>query len=131
MEDKNKKEYKKFYQLDIWKEGFELVKEIFEVTRKYPKEEKYSLISQTRRSSNSVIANTAEAHGRYYFKDKIRVMYIVRGEIEETQSHLWVAYSQNYIEKEKWLDLEKRYEQVKIKVNNQINNWHKQKDKKK
>ncbi len=125
-----KSQYKKFYQTDIWKEGFELVKEIYEITKCYPEDERFSLISQTRRSSNSIIANIAEGHGRFYFKDKIRVMYIVRGELEETQSHLWVAYSQKYIHKEKWLELEKRYEKLKIKVNNQINNWHKQKDKK-
>ncbi|MBI2436337.1 MAG: four helix bundle protein [Candidatus Magasanikbacteria bacterium] len=58
------------------------------------------------------MANIAEAHGRYFFKDKIRVMYIVRGEIEETQSHLWVAYSQKYIDKDTWLDIEKRYDKL-------------------
>lgn len=125
------KGYKKFYQLDVWQDGFELMKEIYEISSKYPDEEKYSLISQSRRSANSVIANTAEAHGRYHFKDKIRIYYIVRGEIEETQSHLWVAYSQKYIEKEKWLDLERRYEKVKIRVNNQINDWHSQDERKK
>ena len=124
-------DYKKFYQLDVWQEGFELMKEIYEISSKYPDEEKFALISQSRRSANSVIANTAEAHGRYHFKDKIRIYYIVRGEIEETQSHLWVAYSQKYIKKEKWLGLEKRYEKVKIRVNNQINGWHNQDKKKK
>ena len=128
MEDK--KQYKKFYQTDIWQEGFDLVKEVYKATKNYPDDEKFALTSQTRRSSNSIIANTAEAHGRFYFKDKIRVFYIVRGELEETQSHLWLAYSQDYIKKEKWLELEKRYENLKIKINNQINNWHKQKDKK-
>ncbi len=121
--------YKKFYQTDIWQEGFELVKEVYNITKNYPEEEKFSLISQTRRSSNSIVANTAEAHGRFHFKDKIRVFYIVRGEVEETQSHLWIAYSQKYVKKEKWLELEKRYEQLKIKINNQINDWHRQKDK--
>lgn len=125
-----KKQYKKFYQTDIWKEGFELTKEVYNITKDYPDNERFALISQTRRSSNSIIANTAEAHGRFYFKDKIRVFYIVRGELEETQSHLWLAYSQNYIKKDKWLELEQRYEKLKIKINNQINDWHKQKDKK-
>ncbi|OGH86222.1 MAG: hypothetical protein A2493_00735 [Candidatus Magasanikbacteria bacterium RIFOXYC12_FULL_33_11] len=120
------KDYKKFYQTDIWQMAFELLKTIYNLTKKYPEEEKYSLISQTRRSSNSILANTAEAHGRFYFKDKIRVMYIVRGELEETQSHLWVAYSQKYINKEDFLKLGKDYENLKVKINNQINNWHEQ-----
>ncbi|MFA7314895.1 MAG: four helix bundle protein [Candidatus Magasanikbacteria bacterium] len=120
------KDYKKFYQTDIWKSAFELLKTVYNLTKKYPDEEKYSLFSQTRRSSNSVLANIAEGHGRFFFKDKIRVMYIVRGELEETQSHLWVAYSQKYIKKEEWLKIEKDYETLKVKINNQINNWHTQ-----
>ena len=119
-----------FKDLKIWQKAFDLDLQVRALTKKYPKEEKYALVSQSRRSANSVIANTAEAHGRYHFKDKIRIYYIVRGEIEETQSHLWVAYSQKYIEKKRWLGLEKRYEKVKIRVNNQINDWHNQ-DKKK
>lgn len=78
----------KFYQLDIWKEGHKLLMEIYKITEVYPKEERYGLISQTRESANSVIANIAEARGRYYYADKIRVLYIARGEIQETQSHL-------------------------------------------
>lgn len=93
---------------------------------KFPEVEKYALTSQIRRSSNSILANSAEAHGRFYFKDKIRVMYIVRGELEETQSHLWVAYSQKYINNEEFLQIGKEYENLKVKINNQINNWHTQ-----
>ncbi|OIO18262.1 MAG: hypothetical protein AUJ23_04055 [Candidatus Magasanikbacteria bacterium CG1_02_32_51] len=120
------KDYKKFYQTDIWKIAFELLKKVYKLTLKFPDAEKYALTSQLRRSSNSILANTAEAHGRFYFKDKIRVFYIVRGELEETQSHLWVAYSQKYIDKGEFLKVEKDYENLKVKINNQINNWHTQ-----
>ncbi|MDD2656550.1 MAG: four helix bundle protein [Patescibacteria group bacterium] len=120
------KDYKKFYQTDIWQIAFDLLKKVYSLSLKFPEVEKYALTSQIRRSSNSILANSAEAHGRFYFKDKIRVMYIVRGELEETQSHLWVAYSQKYINKEDFLKLGKDYENLKVKINNQINNWHEQ-----
>lgn len=115
-------EYKKFYQMELWKEAFELQKQIFEITKDFPNKEEYGLISQLNRSSNSVLANLAESHGRYHYLDKIRVLYIVRGEIEETQSHVIVAKSRNYIIREKQIELVNKYEEVKMKVNKYINN---------
>ena len=115
-------EYKKFYQMDLWQEAFELQKQIFEITKDFPNKEEYGLTSQFNRSANSVLANLAEPHGRYHFLDKIRVLYIVRGEIEETQSHIIVAKSRNYISREKQVELVNKYEGVKMKVNKYINN---------
>ncbi len=82
---------KGFYDLNIWKKGYALLMEIYKITAAFPKEEKYGLATQIRRSANSVIANIAEAHGRYYFADKARVLYTSRGECEETRNHLRVA----------------------------------------
>lgn len=115
-------EYKKFYQMELWKEAFELQKQIFEITKDFPNKEEYGLISQLNRSSNSILANLAESHGRYHYLDKIRVLYIVRGEIEETQSHVIVAKSRNYIIREKQIELVNKYEEVKMKVNKYISN---------
>jgi four helix bundle protein len=112
--------YHKFYEMEIWKERFGLQKEIFELTRSFPKDEKYGLISQINDSSNSVIANIAESHGRYHFADKIRVLYIVRGEIEETQSHLLVASSRNYCLREQSVLIINKYEKLKMKLNSYI-----------
>jgi len=120
------KSYKRFYQTDIWQIAFELLKKVYSLSLKFPDAEKYALTSQIRRSFNSVLANVAKNHGRFYFKDRIRVFYIVRGELKETQSHLWVAYSQKYINKDEFLQTEKNYENLKVKINNQINNWHEQ-----
>ena len=119
---------KKFYELNIWKKGYELLMKVYEVTGKYPPEEKYGLVPDTRRSANSVIANIAEAHGRYYFADKVRVLYISRGEAEETQSHLRVALGRNYISKDDFEYLDNEYEGLKIGINNYIQSISKQKD---
>ena len=98
-----------FRDLTIWQGGQELLIEIYKITAQYPKEEKYGLVSDTRRSANSIIANIAEAHGRYYYADRARVLYTARGEAEETRSHLSVALAQKYIEKEKFNYLDKKY----------------------
>lgn len=49
---------KGFETLDIWKKGFELLMEIYRISSRFPKEEKYSLTNQIRDAANSVIANT-------------------------------------------------------------------------
>jgi four helix bundle protein len=89
-----------FYDLNIWKKGYALLMEIYKITATFPKEEKYGLSRQMRDSSNSVIANIAEAHGRYYFSDKARVLYTSRGECEETRSHLRAALGLKYINRD-------------------------------
>lgn len=110
----------KFYDLEIWKEGYKLLMEVYEITITFPKEENFALTSQIRRSANSVIANIAEAHGRYYFADKIRTLYTSRAEAEEVQSHLKVALGRKYINPEKFKELDERYEKLAKKINNYI-----------
>lgn len=124
------KEYKKFYEMDIWKEAYGLQKHVFDFTQSYPKDERFGLVSQTNDSANSVVANIAESHGRFYYADKIRVLYTVRGELEETQSHLMVAFSRQYINKEACNKTINDYENLKKRINNYINNLWNQKNEK-
>jgi four helix bundle protein len=101
---------KGFYDLNIRKKGYELLMQIYGITQRLPKEEKYGLSAQMRDSGNSVIANIAEAHGRYYFADKARVLYTFRGECEETRSHLRVAFGLKYIDAKVFNNLDGEYE---------------------
>jgi four helix bundle protein len=99
-----------FYDLNIWKKGYALLMEIYKITTTFPKQEKYGLSSQMRHSANSIIANIAEAQGRYYFADKARILYTSRGECEETRSHLRVALGLKYIDTEVFASLDQEYE---------------------
>jgi four helix bundle protein len=101
---------KGFDELNIWKKGYELIMKIYEITATFPKEEKYGLTKQMRNAANSVISNIAEAHGRYYYADKARVLYTSRGECEETRSHLRVALGLKYITKKVFNYLDEEYE---------------------
>jgi four helix bundle protein len=112
--------YKKFYENTIWQQGANLLEKIYYITKDFPSDEKYALKSQIRRSSNSVIANIAESHGRFFYKDKIRVLYISRGEVEETRSHLLIAKKLNYINNECYEKLEEEYEKLIININSYI-----------
>jgi four helix bundle protein len=64
-----------FRDLEIWQEAHALRIEIYEVSTDFPGEEKYNLISQIRSSSTSVADLIAEAHGRYHYADKAKVLY--------------------------------------------------------
>ena len=101
---------KGFYELNIWKKGYALLLEIYKITAGFPKEEKFGLSKQMRDSANSIIANIAESHGRYYFADKTRILYTSRGECEETRSHLRVALGLKYINKKVFTYLDEEYE---------------------
>ncbi len=69
----------------------QLVKEIYILTKKYPKEELYGLISQTRRAAVSISANIAEGIGRQYKKDTIQFLHIARGSGYELDTLLNIA----------------------------------------
>jgi len=89
---------KKFYELDAWKKGHELVLEIYKLTRNFPKEETYGIVSQLRRASSSVTANIAEGFARYHFKDKTRFYYQSRGSMAEVQNFLLLAKDLEFID---------------------------------
>lgn len=116
-----------FYDLNIWKKGFELLLNVYKTTSKYPKEEKYNLVSQTRASANSIVAQVAGAFGRYSFADKVRVLYQARGEAEETRSHLRVAYGLNYIGEENFERLDNEYRGLGAGINSYIRSLSKYK----
>ena len=89
------------WQLEVYKMSVESAIIIFEQTKKFPKEETYSLTDQIRRSSRSVSANIAEAwRRRRYKKAFIDKLNISESEAAETQ--VWIEYSIkcNYLERE-------------------------------
>ncbi len=86
-----------YKNLDVWKSSMETVKEIYQMTRLYPKEEKYGLINQTNRAAVSIPANIAEGMGRNYKKDTIQFLHVSRGSAYEVETLLSVAQMINII----------------------------------
>jgi four helix bundle protein len=85
-------------KLDVWCKARDLAVRVHkEILPLLPVEEKYALSQQLRRSSQSIPANIAEGHGRFYFQDNVRFCYIARGSLEETLSHIVYAYNVKYI----------------------------------
>jgi len=85
-------------QLKTWQKAMDFaVKICRELLPAFPEEEKYALISQLRRAVQSIPANIAEGHGRYYFQEAIHFCYIARGSLEETRNHLIFAREMGYL----------------------------------
>ena len=84
--------------LDAWKKAQVLTLVVYrEVLPLLPAEEKWNLNQQIRRSAQSVPANIAEGHGRFYYQDNVRFCYIARGSLTETYTHLVLVHDMKYI----------------------------------
>lgn len=118
---------KDFYELPIWRRGYELLMKIYDLVERFPSSERFILIEQIIRAALSVIANIAESHGRYYYADKVRVLYTARGEITELRSHLAAAFGRKYITKDQFVFFNQSYCQLTKDLNLYINSLISQK----
>ncbi len=86
-----------FENLEVWKKSIKLVKEVYNIISEFPKEEKFSLCDQIRRSSVSVPSNIAEGSGRQSKKEFIQFLYISLGSINELETQLIVSNEIGYV----------------------------------
>ena len=113
----------KFQDLLAYQKSFRLAMEIFEVSKKFPKEERYSLTDQIRRSSRSTATNIAESYAkRRYPKHFISKLTDSDGENLETQSWLEFSKACNYINSEKFKELFEQTVQIAKLIHYMINN---------
>ena len=96
---------KNFKELIIWQKGIEITMSVYEITKDFPKEETYNLISQIRRSAVSVPSNIAEGNSRNSEKDKHRFMEIALGSTFELETQLILASKLNYGKSEQFESL--------------------------
>lgn len=100
-----KSNIKDFTDLIVWQKGHSLCIEVYRTTKSYPKEEVYSLTSQTRRSASSITANIAEGFGRTTSKDQERFYVQANGSLLELRNHLLLARDIEYIDFDTWESL--------------------------
>jgi four helix bundle protein len=92
---------KTYRDLDIWKAGIRLVKNIYKLTEKLPKHELYGLVSQMRRSAISIPSNVAEGFRRYHNKEYKQFLYISLGSCAELETQITIAKELEYIQESK------------------------------
>ena len=81
-----------FKDLYAYKKGFELSMEIFEITKKFPPEEKYALTDQIRRSSRSVCANIAEAFRKRRYPNHF-ISKLTDSDAENSETQVWLEFA--------------------------------------
>jgi len=96
---------KSFRDLDVWKKGIEIVKDVYRMTAAFPRQESYCLTSQMRRAAVSVPSNIAEGFNRFQNKEYKRFLYIALGSCAELETQMEIASELGYvnIEQEKEL----------------------------
>jgi four helix bundle protein len=100
--------YKSFEDLDCWNACREIRKFITELVKKYPKEEKFSLVDDMKRAARSTTQNIAEGFGRYHYQENIQFCRHSRGSLNELVDQLITSLDDDYItpaEYEKGRDL--------------------------
>ena len=88
---------KSFEELPVWKDARKFANKIYNLTKKFPKEENYGLTSQITRATVSIGSNIAEGFDHYSKKDFIKYLIIARGSISEIQNDLYIALDLKYI----------------------------------
>ena len=91
---------KHFTDLDTWKMAHRVVLNTYKITKGFPEEEKFCLVSQMRRAAISVTSNIAEGFGRSSSKEKRHFYSISKGSLMELESQLFVAQDLGYVKNE-------------------------------
>ena len=101
-----------FRELDAYKEGKKLIKEVYRLLKKFPKEEQYAMCDQLRRAAISITSNIAEGSGRNSFKEKVHFLEFSYGSLMEVLSQMDVACDLEYITVEEFNNFEVMVENV-------------------
>lgn len=120
-----KNKINKFEDLRVWQESHRLTLEIYKLTKKFPREEVYGLVSQLRRASSSVPANIVEGYYRNTTKELIKFIYNSRGSAGEVTYFLILAKDLRYIGGKEYQSLRDDYESLIRQLNALINSLNK------
>lgn len=124
--DTERKVFRSHEELVIFQLAFDSAMDIYQISKRFPTEEKYSLTDQVRRSSRSVCANLAEA----WRKRRYQAAFIAKlsdSEAEAAETQVWIKFAVkcSYIEIENARELYKTYNQILKGLVNMINNSEK------
>ena len=107
-----------FRELEVYRKAFNVAMKVFEITKSFPIEEKYSLADQIRRSSRSVCSNLAEGWRKRKYEAVFRnKLTDAMQEASETQSWLEFCLACNYINELLFKEIDAEYEEIFLMLN--------------
>jgi len=89
-----------YRDLDVWKKSIRLIKHVFILTEKFPKQQQYGLSKQVQSSAVSIAANIAEGRSRQTTKEFLYHLNVSYGSLAETETHLIIANELGFISSE-------------------------------
>ena len=101
----------------VWQRSMDLVVACYQVTKKFPKTEIYSLTSQLQRSAVSVPSNIAEGRGKRGTKEFLRHLAIAYGSLTELETHIQIAQRLLYVDQNESSQLLEQTAQVGRMIN--------------
>jgi four helix bundle protein len=102
-----------FHGLIVWQKAHSLTLEIYKLTKRFPDDERFGLISQLRRCAASIPANLAEGCGRGGEQEFARFVQIAMGSASETEYHLLLAKDLQYVSDEDFALATDRIQEIK------------------
>lgn len=110
-----------FEKLIVWKKAHQFVLDIYSITENFPKEEKYSLVNQLRRSSSSISTNISEGNARKSAKEFIQFLYLSKSSLSEVKYQLILAKDLNYVNDNDFQKLNNQANEIGKLINGLIN----------
>ena len=101
MKRKNLKNYK---ELVVWQKAYQLVLEIYKITKEYPKSESFCLTQQMRRAAISIPSNIAEGYGRKHKTEYHRFLSIAYGSLSELETQYLLSIDLGYTKQNEFLE---------------------------
>lgn len=99
-----------FQELHVWQRAMKLAKNVYEITKPFPAEEKFGLVSQMRRAAVSIPSNIAEGHVRQTPKEFRQFLAISRGSCAELQTQLILSRDLGLLSEKKLHEIQEEIE---------------------
>ncbi|MHB8778930.1 MAG: four helix bundle protein [Anaerolineales bacterium] len=119
--EKEKVSARNYRELIVWQEAIKIVKAVYELTGKFPKQETYALADQIRRAAVSVPSNIAEGQARKSPGDFRRFLHIALGSLAEVDTQLVLAQEFGYLSREDIDSLNEQIQGLRMKLYALIN----------
>lgn len=106
-----------YQDLRVWQKSIELTTVIYSLTKTFPKEELYGLVSQIRRAVISIPSNIAEGYGRTHRAEYLHFLSIAFASGAELETQLIISKNLSYINEEKFQEINKSLKEVMMMLN--------------
>jgi four helix bundle protein len=118
----------RFEDLRVWQLAHQLSIDVANLVKSFPKEEKYDLVGQMRRSARSIPSDISEGFGRFHFNDKLTFYERCRASLGELRNHFKEALENGYLVRGDYEDYSNRTNEIGYLLNRMLKNVHKARD---